>query len=64
MKIYNERNRMGVVRVLYRYTTLSAEQQLSKEGDDRTGIATPTAKDNRINQHLAGNRNAADGPSG
>jgi len=42
-KIYNERNWMGAVWVLYSHTKLSAEQRLSEEGDDRTGIATPTA---------------------
>jgi len=49
-KIYNEGNRMKAIWVLYGYTKLSAEQRLSQEGDDRTGIATPTAFNYRTGQ--------------
>jgi len=54
---------MGAVWVLSGYIKLSVEQRLSQEGDDRTGIATLTANNFWIKQHLAGNRNPADGPS-
>jgi len=64
-KIYYNCNRMQIYK-------LSAAQRLSNEGDDSTGITTPTENHyhngsarikHRVKQRLAGNRNPAGGPS-